>query len=378
MKRSQVSLTLAVAAFIVLASGTPTSAKPLSETIVKHFLFCSNEFETNDEDKPLCKAWTEEEQLRMLDLLEKVEEICPQLIEKAVAPSKLTLERISFSQSCDSEDPDEKYLAYASAHPGYMEFSDVYFSAARDRQLEILLHELTHEADFLEKVGYSPEWRFYFSRHYGAHSKNTEAYKEDWNVRPCETDPPEALAQTLPKYLLGLPIPDKSYFEDKILPLLFADAKDQIGAMRHYVKGREFYNLNYNLPAAKRELCESIRISPMTMRQRIMYIELLYDKGDYQECQQELDKAIKLADDLKLHPKEAYRLTLYVYHSYLKMNFWGDYQSALEDLQAVIKAAPKNNWDLDHLIECKDRMIMADILKRPLLRAKTKQTCDYL
>lgn len=319
---------------------------------------------SNDTSKPLhakatkIKEWKPDEQELVKKLLEKAMGLSPEFIERACALASLKLVRCErFYFQTDRAWLNLPRSALAVADTDKVVFCDGFFLDPNEqKQLAILLHELTHEADLMRRVAFTPEWMKYFNANFRVDYRNYEVQPEDPKYKPYASNLCEGLADTYPKYLMGEKIPDKPYFEQKILPILLRRSPpDEMNALKSFFAAEIAFN-NNELPLARSQMEGAIELAPQAIKANNMYVYILSAMRVHAGALVWSKKCLDLMDAADLPANEPERVAMYGMRAWLLTTVTGDYPEAKRLIEKSLEIRPADEYLIRMLHYCNERM----------------------
>lgn len=318
----------------------------------------------NDTSKPLhkeatkIKEWKSDEQELVKKLLEKAKGLSPEFIERACALAPLKLVRCErFYFQTDKAWLNMPRSALAVADTDKVVFCDGFFAETDEqKQLAMLLHELTHEADLMRRVAFTPEWMKYFNANFRVEYRNYQVEPEDPKYKPYASNLCEGLADTYPKYLLGEKIADKPYFEEKILPILLRRSPSvEMNALKNFFAAEVAFKDN-DFVLARNHMEKAIDFAPEAIKANNVYVYILNAQGVQAGALAWSKKCIDLMDAADLPANEPERVAMYGMRAWLLSTVTGDYPEAKRLIEESLKIRPADEFLIRLLQHCNERM----------------------
>lgn len=173
-----------------------------------------------------------------------------------------------------------------------MYFADSFFETSfKERRAFAIFHELVHASDYLHAIAFSTDWLTYY-----ASLPLTPSHSH-------ENTAVESLSDICADYYLGKSIPERSFFEKKILPLIETKNIKDDAARAHFFRAQDLL-LHDEPNEAKSELEFAIKMLPSAPAPRILLVTILALKKDYSSALKELNECQPLVANLPSNEKE--------------------------------------------------------------------------
>lgn len=320
----------------------------------KHFVFSDEPHARKTSNAKNFKKWTPQEQEVVRKLLEHAETLCPQFIERACAIKPLKLVRCErYYHQRDRAWLNMPRSAFAVAETDAVIICDGCFEDPDESKVfEILLHELTHEADLMRRVSFTPEWQKYFESYFRVDYRNYDVREDDPKYKPYASNLCEGLADTYPKYLLGKSIPDKRYFEETIVPLLLQKSStEELSALKNFFDGEVAYK-SEAYGNARIFFEKTIEASPNSIEANNMYVYTLSKQGAYADALAWSKKCIQIMDAAKLPENEPERISMYGMRAWLLVKRTYNYLEAKRLIEHCLDVRPSDEYLIKLLQFC--------------------------
>lgn len=266
------------------------------------------------------QTWKIRENTLVQALLEKACVRAPRLINKA-AHTPLLLYRTPRLAT------EKNGRVICSTDGRCMYFADSFFETSfKERRAFAIFHELVHSSDYLHTVAFSPDWLTYY-----ASLRRT-------SISSDEITAVESLSDICADYYLGKSIPERKFFESKILPLIETKNPKEDAAKAHFFKAQD-HLLHDELNEAKSELEFTIRMLPDSPAPRILLVIISELKKDHSSAMKELNECQPLVANLPSNEKE--KLDYLEWKAITLAEGFHDYKQAKYLMSQVLRGKPK-------------------------------------
>lgn len=289
--------------------------------------------------------WTNDEKQNISELLQRAKKLSPSLLEKAsiAGPVKLLRQR----EITVNDDNYGNSDAYAISRRGSVSFCNDFFVLTEKEKLIIVLHELTHLADVLHEVAFSPEMLEYYKKNHKPSRVEQIGLFDLENDDIDDDSVIDVLANAYPKYVMSLKLPDNDFFRGKVAKRFEQTSNSLSLASRHFVNAKKLLSEN-KLEEGRREILQVLKVLPESIEAGETLTATLCAMKNHEEAYRQSTDVLQRMNLLGLPQTEPKRLDLYKWRA-TALFFLGQYQESKNLFQLILKSRPKNQYCLTML-----------------------------